>query len=141
MEFLVHFERALHSQKHKELMDDHVDNNEKPPLPFRIPIQHQMARIYTHAIIEMFEREDFRTLLCLFELIDQDEIHCMYKVSEHKHLSSERYSSDDKCLCSLIDWIHIGYCIKCLKHNFYTFMSSHMLVINILKVNQKYITK
>ncbi|CAL2276854.1 unnamed protein product [Prunus armeniaca] len=61
------------SQRHKELMADHVDNNEKPPLPFQTPIQHQMGHIYTRGILEMFEREDFRSLLCLFELVEQDE--------------------------------------------------------------------
>ncbi|CAL8163109.1 unnamed protein product [Prunus armeniaca] len=65
--------------RHKELMADHVDNNEKSPLPFRTPMQHKMTCIYTCAILEMFEREDFRSLLCLFELIEQDETHCRYK--------------------------------------------------------------
>ncbi|CAL8118684.1 unnamed protein product [Prunus armeniaca] len=82
MEFIVHFERALASQRHKELMVDHVDNNEKPPLPFQTPMQHQMRRIYTREILEMFEREDFRSLLCLFKLVEQDETQCRYKVSE-----------------------------------------------------------
>ncbi|XP_034213032.1 protein FAR1-RELATED SEQUENCE 5-like [Prunus dulcis] len=82
MEFIVCFERALASQRHKELMADHVDNNEKPPLPFQTPMQHQMGCIYTREILEMFEREDFRSLLCLFEPVDEDETHCKYKVSE-----------------------------------------------------------
>ncbi|CAL2230004.1 unnamed protein product [Prunus armeniaca] len=68
MEFIVHFERALSSQRHKELMANHVDNSEKPRA-----IQHQMTRIYTRAILEMFERENFISLLCLFELVEQDE--------------------------------------------------------------------
>ncbi|CAL9025945.1 unnamed protein product [Prunus brigantina] len=72
--------RALASQRHKELMADHVDNNEKPLLPFQTPMQHQMGHIYTRKILEMFEREDFRGLLCLFELVEQDETHCRYKV-------------------------------------------------------------
>ncbi|CAL2239846.1 unnamed protein product [Prunus armeniaca] len=67
---------------HKELMADHVDNNEKPPLPFQTPMQHQMGLIYTRKILEMFEKEDFRSLLCLFELVEQNETHCRYKVSE-----------------------------------------------------------
>ncbi|CAL8118602.1 unnamed protein product [Prunus armeniaca] len=62
-------------------MADHVDNNEKPPLPFQTPMQHQMGLIYTRKILEMFEKEDFRSLLCLFELVEQDETHCRYKVS------------------------------------------------------------
>ncbi|CAL8167467.1 unnamed protein product [Prunus armeniaca] len=82
MEFIVRFERALASQRHKELMADHVDNNEKPPLPFQTPMQHQMGRIYTREILKMFERKDFRSLLCLFELVEQDETQCRYKVSE-----------------------------------------------------------
>ncbi|CAL8118492.1 unnamed protein product [Prunus armeniaca] len=60
-------------------MADHVDNNEKPPLPFQTPVQHQMGRIYTRKILEMFEKEDFRSLLCLFELVERDETHCRYK--------------------------------------------------------------
>ncbi|CAL9021286.1 unnamed protein product, partial [Prunus brigantina] len=28
----------------------------------------------------MFEREDFKSLLCLFELVEEDEMHCRYKV-------------------------------------------------------------
>ncbi|KAI5323534.1 hypothetical protein L3X38_032606 [Prunus dulcis] len=82
MEFIVRFERGLASQRHKELMADHVDNNEKPLLPFQTPMQYQMGRIYTREILEMFEREDFKSLLCLFELVEQDETHCRYKVSE-----------------------------------------------------------
>ncbi|CAL2247541.1 unnamed protein product [Prunus armeniaca] len=68
MEFIVRFKRALASQRHKELMTDHVDNNEKPPLLFQTPMQHQMGCIYTREILEMLEREDFRSLLCLFDL-------------------------------------------------------------------------
>ncbi|CAL2256898.1 unnamed protein product [Prunus armeniaca] len=71
-------------------MADHVDNNEKPPLPFQTPMQHQMGRIYTQKIMEMFEREDFRSLLCLFELVEQDETHCIYKVSERENLGVTR---------------------------------------------------
>ncbi|KAI5323402.1 hypothetical protein L3X38_032474 [Prunus dulcis] len=43
MEFIVRFERALASQRHKELMADRVDNKKKPPLPFQTPMQHQMG--------------------------------------------------------------------------------------------------
>ncbi|KAL6272415.1 hypothetical protein ACE6H2_023107 [Prunus campanulata] len=75
-------ENWVPSYRHKELMADHVNTNEKPPLPFRTPMQHQMTRIYTREILEMFEREDFRSLLCLFELVEQDETQCRYKV-EH----------------------------------------------------------
>ncbi|XP_008232222.1 PREDICTED: protein FAR-RED IMPAIRED RESPONSE 1-like [Prunus mume] len=106
MEFIVCFERALGLQRHKELMADHVDNNEKPTLPFRTPIQHQMTRIYTRAILEMFEREDFRSLLCLFELIEQDETRCKYKVSERVNPGVTRmkelvHDKDaDKAYCS-----------------------------------------
>ncbi|XP_021827609.1 protein FAR1-RELATED SEQUENCE 5-like [Prunus avium] len=84
MEFILRFERALGSQRHKELMADHVDTNEKTPLPFRTPMQHQMTRIYTREILELFEREDFKNLLCLFELVEQDETQCRYKVSEQR---------------------------------------------------------
>ncbi|XP_008244660.1 PREDICTED: protein FAR1-RELATED SEQUENCE 3-like [Prunus mume] len=75
-------ENWVPSYRHKQLMADHVDNNEKPPLPFQTPMQHQMGCIYTREILEMFEREDFRSLLCLFKFVEQDETHCIYKV-EH----------------------------------------------------------
>ncbi|CAL8112071.1 unnamed protein product [Prunus armeniaca] len=91
MEFIVRFEKALGSQRHKELMADHVDNNKKPPLPFQTPMQHQMGCIYTREILEMFEREDFRSLLCLFELVEQDETHCRYKVSERVEHLPDKY--------------------------------------------------
>ncbi|CAL2239368.1 unnamed protein product [Prunus armeniaca] len=72
-------------------MADHVDNNKKPPLPFQTPMQHQMGCIYTREILEMFEREDFRSLLCLFELVEQDETHCRYKVSERVEHLPDKY--------------------------------------------------
>ncbi|KAL6269599.1 hypothetical protein ACE6H2_026510 [Prunus campanulata] len=107
MEFIVRFERAVGSQRHKELMADRVDTNEKPPLPFRTPMQHQMARIYTREILEMFEREDFRSLLCLFELVEQDETQCRYKVSERvnpgvtrmKELVHDKDANKAYCSC------------------------------------------
>ncbi|CAL2257575.1 unnamed protein product [Prunus armeniaca] len=106
MEFIVCFERALASQRHKELMANHVDYNEKPPLPFQTPMQHQMGHIYTREILEIFEREDFRSLLCLFELVDEDEMHCRYKVSERVNPGVTRmkelvHDKDaDKAYCS-----------------------------------------
>ncbi|XP_020421300.1 protein FAR1-RELATED SEQUENCE 5-like [Prunus persica] len=106
MEFIVRFERAFASQRHKELMADCVDNNKKPPLPFQTPMQHQMGRIYTWEIMEMFEREDFRSFLCLFELVDEDETHCRYKVSERVNPGVTRmkelvHDKDaDKAYCS-----------------------------------------
>ncbi|CAL8084829.1 unnamed protein product [Prunus armeniaca] len=87
-------------------MADHVDNNEKPPLPFQIPMQHQMGRIYTREIMKMFEKEDFRSLLCLFELVDEDEMHYRYKVSERVNPGVTRmkelvHDKDaDKAYCS-----------------------------------------
>ncbi|XP_021834564.1 protein FAR-RED IMPAIRED RESPONSE 1-like [Prunus avium] len=115
MEFIVRFERALGSQRRKELMADHVDTNEKPPLPFRTPMQHQMARIYTWEILEMFEREDFRSLLCLFELVEQDETQCMYKVSEWVNPGVTRmkelvHDKDaDKAYCSCKEFEFWGF--------------------------------
>ncbi|XP_021823316.1 protein FAR1-RELATED SEQUENCE 5-like [Prunus avium] len=93
-------------EEFKKAMPDHVDTNEKPPLPFRTPMQHQMARIYTQGILEMFEREDFRSLLCLFELGEQDETQCRYKVSERVNPGVTRmkelvHDKDaDKAYCS-----------------------------------------
>ncbi|CAB4303919.1 unnamed protein product [Prunus armeniaca] len=87
-------------------MADHVDNNKKPPLPFKTPMQHQMGRIYAREILEMFEREDFRSLLCLFELVEQDETQCRYKVSERVNPGVTRmkelvHDKDaDKAYCS-----------------------------------------
>ncbi|CAL2238640.1 unnamed protein product [Prunus armeniaca] len=87
-------------------MADHVDYNEKPPLPFQTPMQHQMGRICTREILEMFEREDFRSLLCLFELVDEDETHCRYKVSERVNPGVTRMNElvrdkdADKAYCS-----------------------------------------
>ncbi|XP_008228817.1 PREDICTED: protein FAR-RED IMPAIRED RESPONSE 1-like [Prunus mume] len=106
MEFIVRFEKVLASQRHKELIADHVDNNKKPPLPFQTPMQHQMGRIYTWEILEMFEREDFRSLLCLFELVEQDEMQCRYEVSEQVNQGVTRmkelvHDKDaDKAYCS-----------------------------------------
>ncbi|XP_021800080.1 protein FAR1-RELATED SEQUENCE 9-like [Prunus avium] len=82
MEFIVRFERALASQRHKELLADHVDQNEKPPTPFLTPMQLQMGGIYTRGILDIFEREDFESLLCFFEVVKEDETHCTYKVIE-----------------------------------------------------------
>ncbi|CAL2275644.1 unnamed protein product [Prunus armeniaca] len=54
----------------------------------------------------MFEREDFRSLLCLFELVDQDETQCRYKVSEQVNPGVTRikelvHDKDaDKAYCS-----------------------------------------
>ncbi|XP_008238369.1 PREDICTED: protein FAR1-RELATED SEQUENCE 5-like [Prunus mume] len=85
---------------------DHVDYNENPPLPFQTPMQHQMRCIYTREILEMFEREDFRSLLCLLELVDEDETHCRYKVSERVNPGVTRikelvHDKDaDKAYCS-----------------------------------------
>ncbi|KAL6272721.1 hypothetical protein ACE6H2_000236 [Prunus campanulata] len=82
MEFIVRFERALASQRHKELLADHVDQNEKPPTPFLTPMQLQMGGIYTRGILDIFEREDFESLLCFFEVIKEDDTLCTYKVIE-----------------------------------------------------------
>ncbi|KAI5351246.1 hypothetical protein L3X38_004137 [Prunus dulcis] len=88
-------------------MVDHVDNNEKPSLPFQTPMQHQMGRIYTREILEMFEREDLRSLLCLFELVEEDETHCRYNVSEQvnpgvtrlKELVHDKDADKAYCCC------------------------------------------
>ncbi|CAL2237025.1 unnamed protein product [Prunus armeniaca] len=65
-----------------------------------------MGRIYTREILEMFEREDFKILLFLFELVEQDETHCKYKVSERVNPGVTRmkelvHDKDaDKAYCS-----------------------------------------
>ncbi|CAL8168882.1 unnamed protein product [Prunus armeniaca] len=54
----------------------------------------------------MFERKDFRSLLCLFKLIDEDEMHYKYKVSERVNPGVTRmkelmHDKDaDKAYCS-----------------------------------------
>ena len=66
-----------------------------------------MAAIYTKGIFEMFEPDDFQSLLCFLELVKEDETHCRYKVNERvqsgvtciKELVHDKDADQAYCSC------------------------------------------
>ncbi|CAL9019114.1 unnamed protein product [Prunus brigantina] len=56
MDFITRFERALSHQRQKELLADHIDAFEMPQCTLLMPMNKQMATLYTRAMFQKWKK-------------------------------------------------------------------------------------
>ncbi|KAI5317400.1 hypothetical protein L3X38_037107 [Prunus dulcis] len=72
MDFIIRFERALSHQRQKELVADHVDAFEVAQCILPMPMNKQMATLYTRTMFQKFEQELIQSTACFLELKTED---------------------------------------------------------------------
>ncbi|CAL9029750.1 unnamed protein product [Prunus brigantina] len=72
MDFIIRFERALSQQRQKELVADHVDAFEAVQCILPMPMNKQMATLYTRTMFKKFEQELIQSTACFLELKTED---------------------------------------------------------------------
>lgn len=106
MDFVTRFSRALKRQRHKELNLDHKDINEKPELKTLWLIEQQMAEIYTNTIFYRFQKDLWKSMIFVLEIIRETENQIVYKVqkandknSRARELVKDKDSDYVTCSC------------------------------------------
>ncbi|XP_021826151.1 protein FAR1-RELATED SEQUENCE 5-like [Prunus avium] len=72
MDFIIRFERALSHQRQKELAADHVDAFEVAQCILPMPMNKQMATLYTRTMFQKFEKELIQSTACFLEIKIED---------------------------------------------------------------------
>ncbi|BBH06962.1 Protein kinase superfamily protein [Prunus dulcis] len=85
MDFIIRFERALSHQREKELVADHVDAFEVAQCLLPMPMNKQMATLYTRTMFQKFEQELIQSTACFLELKTEDASKVVFNVSERKN--------------------------------------------------------
>ncbi|BBN70455.1 hypothetical protein Prudu_1478S000500 [Prunus dulcis] len=85
MDFIIRFERALSHQREKELVADHVDAFEVAQCILPMPMNKQMATLYTRTMFQKFEQELIQSTTCFLELKTEDASKVVFNVSERKN--------------------------------------------------------
>ncbi|BBG94483.1 Protein kinase superfamily protein [Prunus dulcis] len=85
MDFIIRFERALSHQREKELVADHVDAFEVAQCLLPMPMNKQMATLYTRTMFQKFEQELIESTACFLELKTEDACKVVFNVSERKN--------------------------------------------------------
>ncbi|CAL8135747.1 unnamed protein product [Prunus armeniaca] len=85
MDFIIRFERALSHQRQKELVADHVDAFEMAQCILPMPMNKQMATLYTRTMFQKFEQELIQSTACFLELKTEDASKVVFNVSERKN--------------------------------------------------------
>ncbi|BBN67412.1 hypothetical protein Prudu_70S000700 [Prunus dulcis] len=85
MDFIIRFERALSHQRQKELVADHVDAFEMAQCILPMPMNKQMATLYTRTMFQKFEQELIQSTACFLEFKTEDASKVVFNVSERKN--------------------------------------------------------
>ncbi|BBG92430.1 hypothetical protein Prudu_000171 [Prunus dulcis] len=101
MDFIIRFERALSHQREKELVADHVDAFEVAQCLLPMPMNKQMATLYTRTMFQKFEQELIQSTACFLELKTEDACKVVFNVSERKNwetrVAEVRWKKTAKC--------------------------------------------
>ncbi|CAL8077923.1 unnamed protein product [Prunus armeniaca] len=117
MDFIIRFERALSHQRQKELVVDHVDAFEVAQCILPMPMNKQMAILYTRTMFQKFEQELIQSTACFLELKTEDASKVVFNVSERKNWETRMaevvYVKDsDHALCSCKRFEFVGIICK-----------------------------
>ncbi|KAL6289669.1 hypothetical protein ACE6H2_007179 [Prunus campanulata] len=114
MDFIIRFERALSHQRQKELAADHVDAFEVAQCILPMPMNKQMATLYTRAMFQKFEKELIQSTACFLELKIEDASKVVFNVSERKNWQTRvaevvyvKDSDHASCSCKKFEFVGI----------------------------------
>ncbi|CAL2248023.1 unnamed protein product [Prunus armeniaca] len=117
IDFIIQFERALSHQHQKELVADHVDAFEMAQCILSMPMNKQMATLYTRTMFQKFEQELIQSTTCFLELKIEDASKVVYNMSEMRNwetrVAEVVYVKDsDHALCSCKRFEFVGIIYK-----------------------------
>ena len=114
MDFIIRFERALSHQRQKELVADHVDAFEVAQCILPMPMNKQMATLYTRTMFQKFEQELIQSTACFLELKTEDASKVVFNVSERKNWETRvaevvyvKDSNHASCSCKRFEFVGI----------------------------------
>ncbi|BBN69840.1 hypothetical protein Prudu_1191S000200 [Prunus dulcis] len=114
MDFIIRFERALSHQRQKELVADHVDAFEVAQCILPMPMNKQMATLYTRTMFQKFEQELIQSTACFLELKTEDASKVVFNVSERKNWETRvaevvyvKDSDHASCSCKRFEFVGI----------------------------------
>ncbi|CAL2257220.1 unnamed protein product [Prunus armeniaca] len=114
MDFIIRFERALSHQRQKELVADHVDAFEVAQCILPMPMNKQMAILYTRTMFQKFEQELIQSTACFLELKTEDASKVVFNVSERKNWETRvaevvyvKDSDHASCSCKRFEFVGI----------------------------------
>ncbi|CAL2228662.1 unnamed protein product [Prunus armeniaca] len=114
MDFIIRFERALSHQRQKELVADHVDAFEVAQCILPMPMNKQMATLYTRTMFQKFEQELIQSTTCFLELKTEDASKVVFNVSERKNWETRvaevvyvKDSDHSSCSCKRFEFVGI----------------------------------
>ncbi|KAK9922272.1 hypothetical protein M0R45_030744 [Rubus argutus] len=107
LDFMVQFNRAVTRQRHLELMEDHVDINEKPNFNSPFEMADQMARVYTHTCFKEFYNQLKECCNYKFELLRENDKYMVYKPGYHADIFWHFF-----IFIKLVDKLHDQYILK-----------------------------
>nr|XP_011468636.1 PREDICTED: protein FAR1-RELATED SEQUENCE 5-like [Fragaria vesca subsp. vesca] len=84
IDFMIQFSRAVTRQRHMELIEDHVDINEKPNFDSQFEMADQMARVYTHECFKEFYAQLSQCCNYRFELSHENDTYMVYTALRKK---------------------------------------------------------
>ncbi|XP_040367290.1 protein FAR1-RELATED SEQUENCE 5-like [Rosa chinensis] len=79
MDFVTRFNRAVAHQRHEELVEDHRDLNETPNLKLGMPMEVQMAQLYTKKYFQYFQAQLHNGNGYIINAVMEDNSRCVYK--------------------------------------------------------------
>ncbi|KAI5353732.1 hypothetical protein L3X38_006626 [Prunus dulcis] len=114
MDFIIRFGRALSHQREKELVADHVDAFEVAQCLLPMPMNKQMATLYTRTMFQKFEQELIQSTTCFLELKTEDACKVVFNVSERKNWETRvaevvyvKDSDHASCSCKRFEFVGI----------------------------------
>ncbi|CAB4273543.1 unnamed protein product [Prunus armeniaca] len=114
MDFIIRFERALSHQRQKDLVADHVDAFEVAQCILPMPMNKQMATLYTRTMFQKFEQELIQSTTCFLELKTKDASKVVFNVSERKNWETRvaevvyvKDSDHASCSCKRFEFVGI----------------------------------
>ncbi|XP_004305996.1 PREDICTED: protein FAR-RED IMPAIRED RESPONSE 1-like [Fragaria vesca subsp. vesca] len=116
IDFMIQFSRAVTRQRHMELIEDHVDINEKPNFDSQFEMADQMARVYTHECFKEFYAQLSQCCNYRFELSHENDTYMVYTALRKKMENPKgrviTYAKDSdfvSCSCKKFEMAGIPY--------------------------------
>ncbi|XP_004301404.1 PREDICTED: protein FAR1-RELATED SEQUENCE 5-like [Fragaria vesca subsp. vesca] len=111
MDFVTRFSRALAHQRHEELIEDHRDLNETPNLKLGMPMEVQMAHLYTKKYFQYFQAQLYDGNSYIIESEMEDDSHGVYKTKRvfarnlrMRTLIHDKVSNIVTCSCRMFEF-------------------------------------
>lgn len=135
-EFVAQYERALDTWYEKELEEDVQTMHSKPDLKTKLPIEKQVADIYTRKIFLKFQEEIFESLGYVANKIKEDGAIGTFKVTkyeEHRKAHVVTFNVSDKgasCTCKMFEYLGIicRHILKVFTISTVTTLPSHYIL-------------